>query len=227
VDASGRLILPDGSATEATLASLVAAAATEPTLAALLTAVAKETTLSTRASEATLDALKTGVSKDSSVQSVLAALNAIKDTDGIKKILDALPAGDNVLGRVKVEDADGHGLSVEADGALSALKTIQDIVSVQGEVETTPKTYHVPFSNSQAVEVVHGLDAYPENIRVLTEDGLPSGWGIGGFGVGGFGNGAFAGAVKEEDQFQLGYNDSNTFTVVLQTKTSGVVVYRV
>lgn len=42
--------------------------------------------------------------KDSSVQSVLTALTAIKDTDGIKKITDALPTGDNTIGRVKLTD---------------------------------------------------------------------------------------------------------------------------
>jgi hypothetical protein len=42
--------------------------------------------------------------KDSSVQSVLTTLAAIKDTDGIKKIVDALPVGDNGIGRVKIWD---------------------------------------------------------------------------------------------------------------------------
>ena len=38
--------------------------------------------------------------KDSSVQSAVTALTAIKDTDGIKKIVDALPVGDNNIGNV-------------------------------------------------------------------------------------------------------------------------------
>jgi hypothetical protein len=42
--------------------------------------------------------------KDATVAAVTTALNAIKDTDGIKKITDALPAGDNIIGRVKVTD---------------------------------------------------------------------------------------------------------------------------
>jgi hypothetical protein len=42
--------------------------------------------------------------KDSSVQSLLTTLNAIKDTDGIKKITDALPTGDNWIGKTKVGD---------------------------------------------------------------------------------------------------------------------------
>lgn len=38
--------------------------------------------------------------KDSSVQSVLTSVDAIKNTDGIKKITDALPAGTNEIGKV-------------------------------------------------------------------------------------------------------------------------------
>lgn len=53
--------------------------------------------------------------KDSSVQSLLTTLNAIKDTAGIKKIVDALPAGTNVIGKV---DQGSAGLSLwKVDGS--------------------------------------------------------------------------------------------------------------
>ena len=54
--------------------------------------------LSTRATEATLALLKTVA------DTIKTVLDAIKDTDGIKKIVDALPIGDNIIGRVKVSD---------------------------------------------------------------------------------------------------------------------------
>ncbi len=57
---------------------LPAGAATQTTLATLLTQV-------------------TGAA-------IQVALEAIKDTDGVKKITDALPVGDNVIGQVKVTD---------------------------------------------------------------------------------------------------------------------------
>lgn len=54
--------------------------------------------LSTRATEATL------ASADGRLTTIDAVLDSIKDTDGIKKITDALPVGDNIVGRVKVTD---------------------------------------------------------------------------------------------------------------------------
>jgi hypothetical protein len=42
--------------------------------------------------------------KDSSVTALGTLLTAIKNTDGIKKIVDALPTGDNIIGRTKITD---------------------------------------------------------------------------------------------------------------------------
>lgn len=74
--------------------------------------------------------------KDQSVQSVLTALNAIKNTDGIKKITDQLPAGTNEIGKVAqgtrataaggwpeyLVDADGHVVGVLLDGSIYRLQ---------------------------------------------------------------------------------------------------------
>jgi len=66
--------------------------------------------LSTRASESTLDAVRTKTDNldvalstraaESTLNSVGTVLTAIKDTDGIKKITDQLPAGTNEIGKV-------------------------------------------------------------------------------------------------------------------------------
>lgn len=56
--------------------------------------------------------------KDSSVQSLLTTLNAIKDTAGIKKITDALPAGTNLLGKVTCflyDDVNNVAMAVAGD----------------------------------------------------------------------------------------------------------------
>jgi hypothetical protein len=54
--------------------------------------------LSTRATEATLS------TADGRLATIDAVLDSIKDTDGVKKITDALPVGDNVVGRAKLTD---------------------------------------------------------------------------------------------------------------------------
>lgn len=74
--------------------------------------------------------------KDQSVQSVLTALTAIKDTDGVKKITDQLPAGTNEIGKVAqgtraaaaggwpeyLVDADGHVVGVVLDDTIYRLQ---------------------------------------------------------------------------------------------------------
>lgn len=45
-----------------------------------------------------------------------ATLAAIKDTDGIKKIIDALPAGNNALGLVKVHDGTNTANVIDDSG---------------------------------------------------------------------------------------------------------------
>lgn len=62
-------------------------------------------------------------------------ITAIKDTDGVKKITDALPTGDNSIGRVKLTDGgevasvDDHGgyypLHVKDDKLLDVAKDIR------------------------------------------------------------------------------------------------------
>lgn len=59
--------------------------------------------------------------KDSSAQSILTALNAIKDTDGIKKITDALPAGTNVIGKVDQGTAGASLWKVDGSGVTQPI----------------------------------------------------------------------------------------------------------
>lgn len=60
--------------------------------------LALEATLQTIATQATLAAVQ-------------AVLEAIRDTSGVKKITDALPSGDNTIGKVKALDGSGNALA--------------------------------------------------------------------------------------------------------------------
>jgi hypothetical protein len=79
---------------------------TQTTLAALLSAFNAEDF----ASETTLAALNVNAADIETI------LTAIRDTDGIKKITDALPTGDNWIGRTKVGDGTDTAAIVEIDG---------------------------------------------------------------------------------------------------------------
>jgi hypothetical protein len=91
---------------------------------------ATEGTLSSRASEATL------AQADGRLATIDAVLDAIKDTDGVKKITDPLPAGTNEIGKVGqgtraaaaagwpqyIVDASGHAVGLVLDGAVYRLQ---------------------------------------------------------------------------------------------------------
>jgi len=107
--------------------ALPAGAATEATLATRAT----ETTLATRASESTL------LTADGRLTTIDAVLDSIKDTDGIKKITDQLPAGTNEIGKVAqgtraaasggwpeyIVDASGNVVGVVLDGSVYRLQS--------------------------------------------------------------------------------------------------------
>lgn len=91
---------------------------------------ATEGTLSSRASEATL------ALADGRLATIDSVLDAIKDTDGVKKITDPLPAGTNEIGKVGqgsraaagagwpqyIVDASGHAVGLVLDGAVYRLQ---------------------------------------------------------------------------------------------------------
>jgi hypothetical protein len=141
------LPLPTGASTEATLSSILTDTGQ---IEALLTTIDADTSnldvaLSTRASETTLA--------------------SIKDTDGIKKITDPLPAGTNEIGKVAqgtkaaaadgwpqvLYDASGNPVGVLQDGALYRLQTSNTftedaakLVGVNfGQTGVTATTYYV------------------------------------------------------------------------------------
>jgi len=143
--------LPTGAATEATLATRATAAAqTDGTQksqvvdstgdsleidgsgrAAIQNQPNMDVALSTRATEATL------LTADGRLTTIDAVLDSIKDTEGIKKITDQLPAGTNEIGKVAqgtkaaatdawpeyLVDSAGNVVGVVLDGAVYRLQS--------------------------------------------------------------------------------------------------------
>jgi len=124
--------LPTGAATEDKQDALIAKDfATETTLAAILAKI-----ISAPATEAKQNSLET-------------VLKAIRDSAGIKKIVDSLPAGTNKIGKVEVDSsalpigaataANQDSLLVQADVKLSALR---DAITAAGANAKTLKDLH-------------------------------------------------------------------------------------
>lgn len=61
---------------------------------------------------------ETLVAADTKLGTIDGVLDSIKDTDGIKKITDALPVGDNIIGRTKITDGTDVAEVVAIDGVL-------------------------------------------------------------------------------------------------------------
>lgn len=64
---------------------------------------------------------------DTKLGTIDAVVDSIKDTDGIKKITDALPVGDNVIGRVKITDGTSVA-DVITDNSINRLESRSSLV---------------------------------------------------------------------------------------------------
>ena len=103
--------LPAGAATEAKQDTLIAKDfATQTTLAAILAKI-----ITAPATEAKQDSII------GYIDSLEALLTAIKDTDGIKKITDQLPAGTNNIGSVNTELPDAAALADSAANPIAPM----------------------------------------------------------------------------------------------------------
>jgi len=161
----------------------------DPATEGTLSTRASEATLATRASEATL------IQADGRLTTIDAVLDSIKDTDGIKKITDELPAGTQEIGKVAqgtravagggwpqyVVDNAGNVVGVVLDGAVYRL---QSEAQLQTKAKGTTVAAHptsVPIdANRQALSVALVKDpAYPNDpgvdVRVVDNAGNPVG----------------------------------------------------
>jgi|GEM_PF-6127775 len=85
-------------------------------------------------------------------------LTSIKDTDGVKKITDALPVGDNVVGRVKVTDGTDVA-DIETNNGIHRLETRGSITSPDGAADAAVGTSATETSRlSVASRLTDGVD---------------------------------------------------------------------
>lgn len=210
-------------ATQTTLASLLSAFNAED--------FATQTTLATLATETKLEAVRLLLAsldgKDFATQTTLAALlsafNAedfaseaklelvrtilasIKDTDGIKKITDALPVGDNLVGRVKITDGStvvgvtpSARLMVDSRNAAKGLvhtrlvNGASEAMNVNGSV--TPQV----FIWNPGADDVEGM----ELVLVVEEPTISFGTTF--FGITGLTNGLLIEGKAEDQTFTIG-----------------------
>ncbi len=172
------LPLPTGAATEATLATR----ATEATLATRASAAAQ--TDGTQKTQVNNGANILGVNASGqaaiqnppnldaalSSRATETTLAAIKDTDGVKKITDALPTGDNTIGRAKVTDGT-NVLAVDASGraaiqdppnldvALSTRATEATLASIKDTDGIKKITDQLPAGTNEIGKVAQGTKA--------------------------------------------------------------------
>lgn len=110
--------LPTGAATNATLAELLAKVIAAPATEA------KQDALNAKdfATQVTSAAILAKLSSDPATQTTLAAILTQLGTTGLKKIIDALPPGDNILGKM--------GIDQTTPGTTNAMALISSIESV-------------------------------------------------------------------------------------------------
>jgi len=162
VDADGvNVLVVDGSGR--------AAIQNPPNLDVALSTRATEATLATRASEATL-----------ATRATEATLASIKDTDGIKKITDALPAGTNEIGKVaQGTKAAGTGAwpQVLYDAAGNAVGVVLDgsIYRIQADAKVAKGTTSSNLLHLEALDTLTGMGRL--KTTVYTPDGDPVAFG--------------------------------------------------
>ena len=140
--------------------------ATETTLAAILAKI-----ISAPATEAKQNSLET-------------VLKAIRDSAGIKKIVDSLPAGTNKIGKVEVDSsalpigaataANQDSLLVQADVKLSALR---DAITAAGTNAKTLKDLHDKLTSLEteikAIKDTAGIKKINDTVDVQLTGSIP------------------------------------------------------
>ena len=113
--------------------------------------------LSTRATEATL------LLADGRLTTIDAVLDSIKDTDGIKKITDELPAGTQDLGSIRLRDILGNGINSVLNNAIRRLEARSSITSPDGvsdvAVQSIDGVNHLSAGKTNTIDAVNSTVA--------------------------------------------------------------------
>ncbi|MFZ3132890.1 MAG: hypothetical protein WA125_17730 [Desulfosporosinus sp.] len=165
-------VLPDGAATSVKQDTLNAKDfATQTTLAALLAKI-----IAAPATEATLSAVA------GYVDGIEAILTAIRDTSGIKKITDPLPAGTNILGKVgidqttdgttnravvKISQTAGENIFTAADGGIASIGAKADVAVTDPAVSAS-----VIAALKGVLKQLQGNGTGAENVKLKDSAGV-------------------------------------------------------
>lgn len=114
-----------------------------------------------------IDSAETGgLNLEATQQAVQAVLTSIRDTSGIKKILDALPVGNNIIGQVKVTNDPGSKIVTVIDDVTTPankrfmveadIKPGASINTVVGNVAATGAVSELLLNGSSEDMVVDG-----------------------------------------------------------------------
>lgn len=139
----------------AVLAKLSSDPATQTTLAAILAKI-----IAAPATEAKQDTLN---AKDFATQTTLAAILTQLGTTGLKKIIDALPAGSNVIGKV--------GIDQTAPGVTNAVTVSDSIPTGTNSIGKTKRDITVTKIIDNTNTVIASGGTYVSGYQVLTSGG--------------------------------------------------------
>lgn len=140
--------------------------------------------------------------KDASVTALGTILTAIKDTDGIKKIIDALPTGTNEIGKVAqgtkaagsaawpivLYDASGNAISILSDGGVYRIQTVGKLLNTSGaQINPATEETLALIKNTDGIKKI--VDALPTGSNTIGKvdqgTGGASAWLVTGSGGGG------------------------------------------
>lgn len=180
-------------ATQATLATRASEATLEAARVLLVSLNAKD--FSTAANQVALGVILGAIETKVATETTLAA---IKDTDGIKKITDPLPAGTNIIGGTRLYDHNGNPLSVQ-DGV--AYPAGNDHLLIGGVHESDGNTYHARMRDDFAT---------PATKRILVEAAIAPGSSIATTTGASAGEGAVAERLLNGSSYDMVVNGSGT-----------------
>ena len=120
--------------------------------------------LSTRATEATLAAA------DTKLGTIDGVLDSIKDTDGIKKITDELPAGTQDLGSIRLRDILGNGINSVLNNTIRRLEARSSVTSPDGTADVAVQS--IDGVNHLAAGKANILDSVNSTVAQLGPAGV-------------------------------------------------------
>ena len=122
-----------------------------------------------------LESLLTTLSaKDFATQATLAQIKSILDTDGIKKIIDPLPVGSNLIGKIDVDSSalpSGAATEAKQDDIITALG-LQATVAKQDDIITALAGISQESKQDDIITALAGISQESKQDDIITALGL-------------------------------------------------------